>query len=131
MSYYSTWLGTATFAVHNNYYPLTGAHAAIATDCEQCHAGGNYSNTPNTCNGCHNANYVAAANPNHVVLGLSTDCASCHTTAPGWSPATFAVHNTYYPLTRGPCLYSYRLRTMSCWRKLQQYAQYVQRMSQC
>ena len=89
----------ATFAIHNTYYPLTGAHAAIATDCEQCHAGGNYSNTPNTCNGCHNANYVAAANPNHVALGLSTNCASCHTTAPGWSPATFAVHNTYYPLT--------------------------------
>ena len=89
----------ATFAVHNNYYPLTGVHASIASDCSACHANGNYSNTPNTCNGCHNANYVATTNPNHVALGLSTDCASCHTTAPGWSPATFAVHNNYYPLT--------------------------------
>ena len=88
----------ATFAVHNNYYPLTGAHASIANDCAECHSNG-YTNTPNTCNGCHNSNYTSAANPNHVALGLSTDCASCHTTAPGWSPATFAVHNNYYPLT--------------------------------
>ncbi|HRD06810.1 MAG TPA: cytochrome c3 family protein, partial [Saprospiraceae bacterium] len=88
----------ATFAVHNNYYPLTGAHAINQGDCAACHANGNYSNTPNTCNGCHNANYVAAMNPNHVALGLSTNCVTCHTTAPNWSPALFPVHNNYYPL---------------------------------
>jgi hypothetical protein len=88
----------ATFAVHNNYYPLTGAHAGISNDCVACHSNG-YTNTPNDCNGCHSANYTSASNPNHVSLGLSTDCASCHTTAPGWAPATFAVHNNYYPLT--------------------------------
>ncbi|MBK8701253.1 MAG: hypothetical protein IPN29_17615 [Saprospiraceae bacterium] len=87
----------ATFAIHQNYYPLTGAHATIANDCAACH-NGNYTNTPNDCVGCHNDNYTAASNPNHVALGLSNDCASCHTTVPGWAPATFAVHNTYYPL---------------------------------
>ena len=83
----------------HNYYPLTGAHALIQGNCAACHSNGNYSNTPNTCNGCHNANYAATTNPNHVALGLSTDCASCHTTAPGWSPAMFTIHDNYYPLT--------------------------------
>jgi hypothetical protein len=82
---------------HNNIYPLTGAHAAVANDCNLCH-NGNYNNTPNTCAGCHTDNFNASANPNHVALGLPTDCALCHTTAPGWAPAGFPIHNTYYAL---------------------------------
>ncbi|MCB0668181.1 MAG: hypothetical protein KDC80_20285, partial [Saprospiraceae bacterium] len=35
-------------------------------------------------------------NPNHTALGISNDCATCHTTEPGWSPASFDVHNDYY-----------------------------------
>jgi hypothetical protein len=86
----------ATFAIHNTYYPLTGAHTT--TTCNQCH-NGNYSTTPNTCVGCHQANYTATTNPNHVAANIPTTCATCHTTNPGWTPATFAIHNTYYPLT--------------------------------
>jgi LEA14-like dessication related protein len=87
----------AQFAIHNNFYPLTGAHSTV--NCNECHIGGNYANTPNTCNGCHNADFTTATNPNHVTLNLSTDCISCHTTAPGWQPAQFAIHNNFYPLT--------------------------------
>lgn len=88
----------ATFPTHNNYYALTGAHASI-TNCDQCH-NGNYTNTtPNTCVGCHQANYNQTTNPNHTTLGISTDCSSCHTTNPGWTPALFTVHNNYWPLT--------------------------------
>lgn len=83
---------------HNNTYPLTGAHASIASNCVQCHPNG-YSNTPNTCAGCHQNNYNQATNPNHVALGLSNDCAVCHTTNPDWQPATFPVHNNYYVLS--------------------------------
>ena len=83
---------------HNNIYPLTGAHATIAGNCEQCHPNG-YSNTPNTCAGCHQNNYSQASNPNHGALGLSNDCAICHTTNPDWQPATFPVHNNYYVLS--------------------------------
>lgn len=82
---------------HDNYYPLTGAHAAIADDCVVCH-NGDYNNTPNTCAGCHTPDYNSAVNPNHVSLGLSTNCTTCHTTNPGWSPATFPDHNNYYPI---------------------------------
>ena len=86
----------ATFTIHNNYYPLTGAHTSIT--CNQCH-NGNYTNIPNTCVGCHQANYNNTTNPPHGAIGISTDCQSCHTTNPGWTPATFTIHNNYYPLT--------------------------------
>jgi hypothetical protein len=87
----------ATFAIHSNYYPLTGAH--LTTDCNSCHIGGNYNNTPNTCVGCHQTNYNQTTNPPHATLSFPTTCADCHTTNPGWKPATFAIHSNYYPLT--------------------------------
>ena len=82
---------------HNAVYPFTGAHIAISSDCNACH-NGNYTNTPNTCNGCHSTDYSQSANPSHTALNLPTDCAMCHTTAPGWAPATFPIHNDYYVL---------------------------------
>ncbi|MBK8778369.1 MAG: hypothetical protein IPO25_13565 [Saprospiraceae bacterium] len=45
---------------------------------------------------CHTADFNTATKPNHKTLGLSTACESCHTTVPGWAPATFANHNQYY-----------------------------------
>jgi hypothetical protein len=86
----------ATFAIHNTYYALTGAHATV--DCNSCH-NGNYATTQNTCVGCHQSNYNASTNPPHQTANIPTTCADCHTTNPGWKPATFAIHNTYYPLT--------------------------------
>ncbi len=83
---------------HNTVYPFTGAHIPIANDCDACH-NGNYTTTPNTCNGCHQTDFNTSTNPNHVALNLSHNCTTCHTTAPDWTPATFAVHNTYWPLT--------------------------------
>ncbi len=83
---------------HNTIYPLTGGHAIIANDCALCHPGGDYTNTPNTCAGCHTPDFNTSANPNHVALTLPTDCAMCHTTAPGWAPASFPIHNNYYAL---------------------------------
>jgi hypothetical protein len=82
---------------HNAIYPFTGAHIQIADNCNACHIG-NYANTPNTCSGCHMANFDQATNPNHNSLGIPTNCEMCHTTAPGWDPATFPIHNNYYAL---------------------------------
>jgi hypothetical protein len=87
----------ATFADHDNYYILDGAHADISNDCAACH-NGNYNSTPNTCDGCHTGNYNQSTNPNHVNLAFPTDCATCHTTDPGWNPATFTIHDNYYVL---------------------------------
>ncbi len=88
----------ATFDTHNEYYALTGAHEVIANDCAACH-NGDYTNTPNTCAGCHQSDFDQSSNPNHVVLGFSNDCESCHTTEPDWMPATFDTHDEIYPLT--------------------------------
>jgi hypothetical protein len=90
----------ATFDIHDNYYALTGAHMTIATDCAKCHMG-DYNNTPNTCDGCHLADYNATTNPDHNTLGLPMTCDDCHTTEPGWKPATFDIHDNYYVLTGG------------------------------
>jgi len=80
---------------HTSVYPLTGAHTTVA--CNLCHANG-YPNTPTTCVGCHQNDFNQSANPSHTKIGISTDCKTCHTTNPGWTPATFATHNTYYVL---------------------------------
>lgn len=87
----------ATFPIHGNYFALTGAHATIANNCVQCH-NSNYNNTPNTCVGCHQPAYNQTTNPNHTAIGVPSTCADCHTTNPGWKPATFAIHNNYYVL---------------------------------
>lgn len=87
----------ATFAIHNNYWPLTGGH--LTADCNSCH-NNNYTNTLlTTCVSCHQANYNQTTNPPHVSLTIPTTCGDCHTTNPGWKPATFAIHNNYWPLT--------------------------------
>ncbi|MDP3463575.1 MAG: hypothetical protein Q8S18_12355 [Bacteroidales bacterium] len=87
----------ASFPIHNNYFVLDGAHQPIANECAECH-NGNYTSTPNTCFECHNEQYNQSVNPNHLTLNIPTDCAECHTTLPGWNPASFSIHNNYYVL---------------------------------
>jgi hypothetical protein len=79
----------------NSNFPLTGAH--IPLDCQLCHQNG-YSNTPTECFICHETDFNNSTNPNHVQLGLTTECESCHTTDPDWKPALFPTHNQYYEL---------------------------------
>jgi hypothetical protein len=86
----------ATFAIHNNYYVLAGAHVPIANDCAACH-NGNYSTTPKDCFGCHEDNYNASTNPNHITANFPTTCETCHSQT-AWVPSTFD-HNNVYPLT--------------------------------
>jgi hypothetical protein len=90
----------ATFAVHNDYYVIAGAHTAIASDCAACHVGGDYANTPNTCAGCHIDNFNATNNPPHQGSGFSTDCASCHNQN-AWQPAAFDHDGQYFPIYSG------------------------------
>jgi len=88
----------ALFPIHDNYYPLTGEHIPIANDCFACHAG-DYNNTPNACEGCHMDNYNGTTNPDHDAIGIPTDCETCHTPSPNWQPASFPIHDQYWPLT--------------------------------
>jgi hypothetical protein len=89
-----TW-GSGGF--NHQFFPLTGGHNI--QDCSQCHTPGDFTNTPTDCYTCHQADYLSTLNPNHSSAGFSTECLTCHSTAPGWSPATF--DHTFFPLTLG------------------------------
>ena len=86
----------ATFAIHNNYYILAGAHVPISNDCAACHKG-NYITTPKVCFGCHAEKYNQSTNPNHITANFPTSCETCHSQT-AWTPSTFD-HNITYPLT--------------------------------
>ena len=86
----------ADFSNHD-YFPLTLGHDI--KDCKECHTSDNYADVSPDCVTCHQDNYNATSNPNHSNVGYSTDCASCHTTNPGWTPAT--VNHDFFPLTLG------------------------------
>jgi hypothetical protein len=84
----------ATFA--HTTFPLTLGHSTPT--CNDCHKG-NYTTTSNACYSCHQADYTGTTNPNHAAAGIPTTCNTCHSTNPGWTPATFA--HTTFPLTLG------------------------------
>src|SRR6267154_2028319 len=76
---------------------LTLGHASPPVTCEQCHKG-NYNLGASPCVTCHMADFTNAKNPNHAGAGFSQNCETCHTTNPGWSPATFDHSKTNFPL---------------------------------
>jgi hypothetical protein len=89
----SSWRG-ARFS-HPERFPLVGGHGGLA--CARCHTGGDYAGTSSACVSCHQQDYAAAANPNHLAGGFPTSCERCHTIQ-GWSPATFDHNFTRFPL---------------------------------
>jgi len=94
----------ATFDHNQTQFPLTGAHLQL--QCIDCHSNG-YVKTPIDCYSCHEQDFVAVSDPNHVTNNFSHDCMECHSTA-GWSPATFDHNQTQFPLTGShvmlPCI---------------------------
>ncbi|MBV5342288.1 hypothetical protein JZU68_01270, partial [bacterium] len=82
----------------NTSFPIRGGH--IGVDCIQCHTNG-YVNTPSTCVSCHQKDYNATTNPNHVTAKFSTECTTCHNET-AWKPSTFNHNvNTSFPLKGG------------------------------
>jgi hypothetical protein len=81
-------------------FPLTLGHSTPA--CVDCHKGGNFSTTPTDCYSCHQTDYNNTVNPNHKSIGFSTACNQCHTTNPGWKPASYTQHDTqFFPIYSG------------------------------
>ncbi|MCF8301719.1 MAG: hypothetical protein K9I94_00485 [Bacteroidales bacterium] len=87
--------GDGAFDHNQSDFPLTGAHTT--TECIDCHEDG-YEGTTTVCSDCHSQAYLESTNPNHNELGLPYECATCHTTDPGWEPATFPIHDDFYEL---------------------------------
>ena len=75
-----TWIVKDINLVHQeSRFPLVGAHKLA--DCEQCHADYqdlNFRVLSVDCYSCHQANYAATTNPNHLAAGFSTNCEECH-----------------------------------------------------
>jgi len=90
---------TDIFPIHNNYYPLIGAHALSSVTCFQCH-NDDYNNTPNKCVGCHLSDYNNAQNPSHIAANFPMECDLCHNQN-AWVPATFEHDNAFFPIFSG------------------------------
>ncbi len=74
-----------------NAFPLIGAHAiANCTDCHQSDTDLRFDPIGVTCIDCHNDEYLAATNPNHLNAGFSTECSACHDiNSLDWSASSF------------------------------------------
>ena len=83
--------------INHDFFPLTEGHDI--QDCTQCHTTGNYADASPECVSCHQDDYAATQNPNHQSAGFPTDCVTCHTTSPGWTPAV--INHDFFPLTQG------------------------------
>jgi hypothetical protein len=91
------WEGTG---INHDFFPLTEGHDI--DECAKCHTGTDYSKISPECITCHEGDYLASLNPNHQAINLSTSCAECHTTNPGWQPAEFKDHDAqYFPIYSG------------------------------
>lgn len=93
----TSWDGAA-FNHDRSGFPLTGAHRT--TPCDQCHVNNQYTGTPSTCAACHQGDYDATTNPNHVAAGFPVDCASCHTTQT-WDGARFDHDGQFFRIYSG------------------------------
>ncbi len=93
----SQWEGAVFDHNTSTSFPLTGRHTSV--DCAQCHVNGQFAGTPQTCVGCHLADFNGTTDPNHAAAGFPTTCESCHNTSQ-WEGAVFN-HNTAtsFPLT--------------------------------
>ena len=93
----TNWAG-ATFDHQKTLFPLFGAHTTVT--CAQCHGDGVYKGKAITCISCHQAAFNGTANPKHASAGfLATNCTTCHTTNPGWAPATWTHPTNLFQFT--------------------------------
>lgn len=91
---------TTTIEDHAQFgFVLDGAHRSIESDCLSCHVNRSYSTTSSECAACHLQAYETSVDPDHLAGQLPTDCDQCHTTDPGWVPATFDHGLSSFPLT--------------------------------
>ena len=88
------WAGSG---FNHSVFPLDQGHSTAK--CTDCHTTGNYTDARTDCYSCHQANYTATTNPNHIISGIPNSCANCHTAIPGWKPASY--NHTTFPLTLG------------------------------
>ncbi len=75
---------------------LSGAHRALA--CQSCHTNGNFRTASSSCLSCHQKDYQAATNPNHVAGGFPTTCDTCHRASDTSFNQAHFDHQASFPL---------------------------------
>lgn len=83
----------------HDFFPLEKGHSNVA--CASCHINPVYAQISSECVSCHLDDFNNASSPNHLTSGFPQDCAMCHTTDVGWSPATFSNHDALFPIYSG------------------------------
>ncbi|MCZ6819084.1 MAG: hypothetical protein O7G31_06280, partial [Calditrichaeota bacterium] len=88
--------------IHSNTrFPMMGRHTLV--DCESCHQTqqqGDFAMLTTDCITCHQQEYLAVENPNHVSNSFSTQCHDCHEMN-DWQPAFLANHDPFFPIFSG------------------------------
>lgn len=81
-------------------FPLEGAHANAY--CSSCHGDPpTYAGLPQTCNGCHQADFDYATTVVSGHSGFARTCQDCHSTS-AWTPASGGAHpENRFPISRG------------------------------
>ncbi len=85
----------------NSRFPLLGRHALV--DCQSCHRNqqqGDFAMLTTDCISCHQQDYLATENPNHVANSFMTNCQECHEMN-DWSPAFLGSHDVFFPIFSG------------------------------
>ena len=85
--------------ITHDFFPLVEGHDI--QDCNQCHTSSSFADASPDCVSCHQTDFDETNNPSHTLLGFSTDCAACHTLAIDWMPATFDIHDQFFPIYSG------------------------------
>ncbi|MFK5957475.1 MAG: hypothetical protein QM495_01255, partial [Lutibacter sp.] len=79
---------------NHDSFPLTLGHDI--QECKKCHITTNFSDTSAECISCHQNDFDISTSPNHINAEFSTDCITCHTTNPDWTPADW--NHDFYAL---------------------------------
>ena len=83
-------------------FPILGRHALL--DCQSCHTTlpfGDIRLAVNSCETCHQQDFLDAGSPNHISAGFSTNCDECHQMN-GWQPANLPDHDgLFFPIYSG------------------------------
>jgi hypothetical protein len=84
----------------HDFFPLVQGHSIPR--CNDCHGEAPYQKVSSDCWDCHEADYNQTTSPNHAEAVFSSDCASCHSLSPGWTPAKFTKHDAEnFPIYSG------------------------------
>jgi hypothetical protein len=92
-----TGTGWNTGGIVHSFFPLEQGHQI--SDCTVCHKSPIFADTSPECINCHSVDFRNAKDPDHTLF--PTECNLCHTLAVGWRPASFANHDSKFPIYSG------------------------------